>query len=305
LEAPASLVDLEGRVLNGMSFRLFGGQCSFDQAGKFPGKLQTAEATITIPPLQILGDLMRTLQPGQKARFQTNYDAAQNPLITWSVVSGGGSFSQGEFTAPATPGTTIVRATASVGNQVADLTINIPAVITPAIAAAAPGETITFNTNIASPVWTASAGTIGAGTGVWTAPSLAGQTVRIQAGNAQTASIDVLILDLFPLNDPTLPVVWDRNLTALISMSEDRTSRITREKAPPFDSYEIKFTQRMIADSNDVDAFFDAHGFGKPFILEDTVRGVRKIGWFDSPIRHEGNDECSIDLSFRFLEMRT
>jgi hypothetical protein len=87
-------------------------------------------------------------------------------------------------------------------------------------------------------------------------------------------------------------------------MSEDRTSRITREKAPPFDSYEVKFTARKLADANAVDAFFDQQGFGKPFILEDTVRGVRKVGWFDSAIRHEARDECDIDLSFRFLEAR-
>jgi hypothetical protein len=123
-------------------------------------------------------------------------------------------------------------------------------------------------------------------------------------------TVDIDVLEVFPLknadllNNPNLPVSWDRNLTALISMSEDRRKRVTRDKSPSFDSYELKFLARSLTESNTVDAFFDAHGFGKMFIFEDTVRGVRKVGWFDSPIRHEGEDECDIDLSFRFLEAR-
>jgi hypothetical protein len=87
-------------------------------------------------------------------------------------------------------------------------------------------------------------------------------------------------------------------------MSEDRSSRITREKAEAFDSYQIKFTERSLAQAETAAAFFKAQGYGKPFILEDTVRGVRKAGWFDSPIRFEGYEECAIDLAFRFLEAR-
>jgi len=519
LEVPASLVDLEGRVLNGGSFYLFDGRCEFDQFGKYPS-LQSTSATTTIPPLQIFGDTVVTLQPGQIIRFQTNYDVANNPP-TWSVVSGGGSFSNGVFTAPIAPGTTVVRATAATGNQVADILVNIPAIITPSFAFVGPLETIDWDTNIpalptfiaagtfaegtgnitpgppagiqandilllfvetanetvsapagwsavadspqgtgtvggatstaltvfwrratanesaptitdpgdhvvaqihafrgcidtgnpwdvtsgntggsstavsipgdtttlpnclvvlavanatdtATPqasgyvntdlanlteradintaqgngggfavitgekvvagayaattatlatasvqgrisialkpapiVWTVSTGTINSSTGNWTSPSLTGQTVRITVSNGTfTAIRDVLILDLFPLNNPTLPVSWDRNLTALISMSEDRSSRITREKAPAYDSYPVKFTERSLTESNSVDAFFDAHGFGKRFILEDKLRGIRKVGWFDSIIHHDGYDECVIDLSFQFLEAR-
>jgi hypothetical protein len=57
-------------------------------------------SAITIPPLRIPGESERTLQPDQKTRPQTNYDNAQTSLITLSVLSGGGSISQGEFTAP-------------------------------------------------------------------------------------------------------------------------------------------------------------------------------------------------------------
>jgi hypothetical protein len=102
---------------------------------------------------------------------------------------------------------------------------------------------------------------------------------------------------MFPFSDFSLPLFWDRNLSALISMSEDCTSRITREKAPPYPSNQARLLARSLTDANTVDAFFDQQGFGKLFILEDKVRNIRKAGWSDSPIRHEGNDECAIDLS--------
>src|SRR5215813_4813903 len=48
-------------------------------------------AHISIPPLQVIGPLEVTLQPGEKVRFRTNYEDAQNPeIVTWSE-SGAGS----------------------------------------------------------------------------------------------------------------------------------------------------------------------------------------------------------------------
>jgi hypothetical protein len=279
---------------------------SIDSASDSTGA-QRAVALITIPPLIVLGNLTNiTLQPGQKVRFKTNYDAAQTPgLVVWSVVSGGGSFSKGEFTAPNDAGTTVIRATVAINSQIADITITVPAVITPDLAAAAPGDRIDWLTNLTEPLWTASDGAINPGTGLWTVPEGTDRTVQITATRgASTVTRTVEIVDKFPLNDPSLPVVWDRNLTAVISVSEDRTSRSSREKSPPYDSYEIKFISRTLDECNEVDDFFDAHGFGKLFILEDTLRGIRKAGWFDSIIHHEGNDQCAIDLSFRFLEAR-
>jgi hypothetical protein len=306
LEVPASLLGLEGLVLNGAAYELSTGVCSFDQQGKYPSKLQRAESLITIPPLGILGDTTRTVQPGQKLRPQTNYDNAQTSLVSLSLFSGLGSISQGEYTARLSPGTDVVRATATVGNQVADIKFVIPPVITPPFFYAAPLETIQWLTNINLPTWSSIPPGINSLTGLWTAPSIVGQTVKITATDfgSNTVTRDVLILDKFPFSDFSLPVSWDRNLSALVSMSEDRTSRITREKAPAYDTYPVKLTSRTLADSNAVDAFFDAKGYGKPFILEDKVRGIRKVGWFDSVIRHEARDECDIDLSFQFLEAR-
>lgn len=120
------------------------------EAAADAGNVQRATATINIPALRVLGATSVTMLPGSKARFKTNYDAAQSPLITWSVISGGGSFTQDEFTAPATAGTTVVRAFADVNDQVADITITVPALITNAsgFTAAKISEQIDFDHNI-------------------------------------------------------------------------------------------------------------------------------------------------------------
>src|SRR5882672_7107385 len=196
LEIPASLVDMEGRVAKGGSFYLFDGRCEFDQFGKYPS-LQRADALISIPPLQILGDLVRTIQPSTRTRFQTNYDVANNPP-TWSVVSGGGSFSNGVFTAPIAPGTTVVRATAATGNQVADILVNIPAIITPSFAFVGPLETIDWDTNIPALPTFIAAGTFAEGTGNITPGPPAG----IQAN-------DILLLFVETANETvSAPAGW-------------------------------------------------------------------------------------------------
>jgi hypothetical protein len=164
LEVPASLVDLEGRVINGGAFYIFDGVCSFDASGKYPGRLQLAEAVINIPPLQTLGDPVRTFQPGQIARLQANYDDAQTlDLAAWSILSGLGTLNGNQFTAQTRPGTTVIRATS--GEQVADLTINVPAIITPNFGAAAPLEQIDWETNLPDKPGFRSAGTLVEGTG--------------------------------------------------------------------------------------------------------------------------------------------
>jgi hypothetical protein len=179
------------------------------------------------------------------------------------------------------------------------------AATTATLAAASTQARISVTLKPALPTWSASIGSIDSSTGVWTAPSLAGQTARISVTNGTfTVILEVPVLESFPFSDVSLPVSWDRNLTALTGISEDRSNRITREKAPAHDSYQVKLTARTLTDCNAIDAFFDTHGFGKLFILEDAVRGVRKVGWFDSPIRHEARDECDIDLAFQFLEAR-
>jgi hypothetical protein len=302
LEIPASLVDLEGRVLDGMSFDLFDGACDFNQAGKYPGRLQYAEALITIPPLRISGELTRTIQPEAVVRLQTNYDVG--PGVTWSKISGDSPITaDGVFTADDAPGTTVVRAT--FGDQIADLTVSVAAVITPNFPAAGPGEEIQFATNITSPTWTASAGTINSSTGEWQAPAATDPEtpVRIAVSNgAFTASLDVLVLEKFPL-DNYAEFTVDYNSNSLISKAEDR-SRVARTKDPnvgPYKTGEICYRKCSQAQLTAVLAFFDRHLFAKPFILEDKREGIRLVVHFDSNIRYSGKRR-DFEISFRIEE---
>lgn len=486
--------------------------------------VQLATATIEIPTLQIVGSNEIDLEPSQQIRLKTNYDKARSSkLVAWSVVAGPGSFTQDEFTAGSAPGNTVVRATASVNSQVADITITVAAVITNAndYVAAKVSEQIDFDTNLptmpyfvsagtmaegtgaiapglppglqkddimllfvetasqavstpsgwaivtdspqetgaaggatstrlsvfwkravvaeavpsitdpgdhaigqilafrgcistgnpwdvtsgdtgasstsvsipgdtttvagclvvlavanqtdsATPqtsafvnadltnlaeltdvntasgngggfavaaggkaaagaygataatlanasvqgrmsialkpgsiTWSASIGSINSSSGVWTAPSLAGQTAIISVTNGTTtALIEVQVLEVFPLDDPILPINWDLDIPTLVGMTEDRSSRFTREKAEAFDAYQLKFASRTLTEAETVALFFRSHGYGKLFILDDALRGIRRVGWFDSAIRFEGADECAIDMAFRFLEAK-
>jgi hypothetical protein len=304
LQFPASALDLEGRTLNGLAVSVFNGRGAFDQFSKIPN-LQSAEALITIPPLRIIGPSPRVMQPSQVSVLQTNYDVG--PGVTWSVVSGGGSFSSGVFTAPSTPGTTVVRAT--FGNQIADLTINIPAVITPGFTFAGPSEEINWDTNIPSPTWTASAGSINSSTGEWIAPNNLGLTVRIQASDGIfTAVRDVLIIEKFPLSNPTAPITVDLNKTVLISESEDRSSFITRVKDKDglsYQSREVQFLNCELSELEAAIAFWERHFPGGRFILEDNARPAkpRIICRFDSALRWQEESSCAFNISFRIREV--
>jgi hypothetical protein len=117
------------------------------EAARDPNLVQKATAQIIIRSLKVLGPSAVTLKSSQKARFKTNYS---DSLIAWSVVSGGGSFSQGEYTAPALAGDALVRAIASVNAQAADIAISIPGAITNAngYTAAKASEQIDFDHNV-------------------------------------------------------------------------------------------------------------------------------------------------------------
>lgn len=276
--------------------------------------LQVASATITIPPIEILGGDVVTIQPSAKARFKTNYDAAQTSLVTWSVISGSGSFSGGEFTAPSSPGTTVVRASNSANTSVAEITITIPATITAAIGsmsvtAAQASEAITLVANMSGSVtWSASCGTIspgGAGaTKTWTAPSITGQRCKITATNGTlTKIIEIPVLKKFAY-DPSNPITWDRRKTVTIAQSEDRTrtSRVKDKNGTAFEAFELTFTDRDTTELAAVHSFWDEHYPGQPFILQDAIRSKRLVGYFDSDIRNEVDGSCAISYSFRFAQ---
>jgi hypothetical protein len=173
LYVPAYLVGLGGLTINGMSYHCFDGRATWDASGVIaigghdPLLLQVTSSAIIVPPLEILGDSQLTLRPGQKIRIPTNYDDSETPLVSLSILGGPGSISQGEFTAASAPGRTVVRATATAGNQIADVAITVPAVITNAnnYTAAAPSENIDFDTNIPAMPSFVSAGAMAEGTG--------------------------------------------------------------------------------------------------------------------------------------------
>lgn len=127
--------------------------------------VQLATAKIKIPPLFALGPTEIILDPGAKIRPKTNYDEAQNDLVAWTQPVGAGSFSQGEYTAGSAPGPAILRATASVNSQVADIIATVPPVITAPYLAAAPSESVDFDTNLQLRPVFVSAGAPAEGTG--------------------------------------------------------------------------------------------------------------------------------------------
>ncbi|HKX31982.1 MAG TPA: hypothetical protein VJ302_30120, partial [Blastocatellia bacterium] len=274
-------------------------------ASEDPNGYQRGTATIVIAPLSIIGDTAITMQPSSKARFKTSYDNAQSATVTWSVVSGSGSFSNGEFTAPSAAGTTVVRATS--GNQAVDITITIPTVITQSLTAAQPGELVTFQTNLTGSItWSATAGTTpGSGTTfAWTAPGAAGQRVRITATNGTTTLVVwIEVLKLFPYQ-PNGPIESTDTKNALISSAEDgtRSSRVKNKNGNPAQTYDLTFEDRDKTEFAAVRSFWNEHYPGKAFILTDSVQNLRVVCYFDSEVNRKWETDCSMAYAFKVIE---
>lgn len=274
---------------------------------------QEATATVVVAPLSILGSTIVTLQPGEKFTFKTNYDNAQKRLVTWAVVSGGGSFSNGEYTAPTAPATPIIKAT--YGNQEARINITVPAVMTIQTAAAEDvtaatlGEVLTLSTNIASGTinWTASVGTLSSSTGstvTWTAPNQSQLVGLIKATNGTyTVTAEIPVLKEFPYV-PNRSLKWDRKKTVLISRAEDRrrAARVKDANNEAFEAFELTFLNRNLAELAAVHTFWDDHHPEKRFIFTDEHRDVRKVVYFDSDISHDAAATCATTYSFRVIE---
>lgn len=271
---------------------------------------QDARATIIIDPLTLVGANAITLQPGQVVRLATNYDAAQVSLVTWSVVSGGGTLSGSQFTAPTAPGITVLRATA--GNQQVDLRVTVPPVVYASITGAVvPSEVVTFTTNIAGGTinWTADIGTA-SGTGssfVWTAPGQAGLEARIKVTNGTyTVTLLYPVLNKIPY-DPNVPINGQYDRKALVSEAEDaRRASVIKSRAKS-ESAELQFRSRDLTELFAMFAFWEAHYPGKRVIYEDKLifssgSSRRLVVYLDSGIAYQGDTGCSIDYSFRIRE---
>lgn len=273
---------------------------------------QTATSTIIIPPLQILENNQITLQPSEAVYFRTNYDSAQTRIVTWSVVSGSGSFSNGRFTASANAGTSVVKAVS--GDQQAVITITVPPVITATTSAseqttaAILAEVLTLTTNMTGTInWTTSVGSLSSSSGstvTWTAPNQSQLTALITATNGTlTATIEIDVLKEFAYR-PNRSLKWDRKKTVLISRSEDRrrAARVKDANNEAFEAFELTFLNRSLAELAAVHAFWDDHHPDKRFIFTDGHRDVRKVVYFDSDISHDAAATCATTYSFRIIE---
>jgi hypothetical protein len=258
---------------------------------------QKAIGTITVQALQVLGPAVVSLNPGQVVDFNTNY----GDNVTWSAIGGGSITVSGIYTAPSAPGTYTVRATYF--TQHADVTVQIAATISPAVTSAFPGQVITFTTNMPSPVWTATCGTMTSG-GVWTAPGAIGGTCTItMTSGSVTVSLDIKILDIFPY-DPSVAYTDDVTKTVLMSMAEDgsRTARVKNQYNKSRRKYELTFRNRDPAEYLAAESFWRNHHPDKTFMFEDRILGIEVEVYFDSDFRCEPQAGCPIDYSFRLIE---
>lgn len=273
--------------------------------------LQTATSVVTVPPLSILGSNSLTLQPSTAVLLKTNYDSAQTSLVTWSIVSGSGTLSSNKFTAPATAGTTELKAVS--GDQDARLTITVPITLAATTSggastrAAKPGEALTVTTSMSGTLtWTAQCGTLtGSGTSrTWTAPSTTNIQCRITVTNGTDTKILTLeVRDAIPYT-PTLNVTTEYGKKVVVSEAEDGT--ITgRSKTPKGQTPlrgELTFRNRQLTEFTAMRTFFDEHHPGTPVIYDDLVRSTRHIVYFDSDLRAEFFTSCAVDYAFRIRE---
>ncbi len=94
-----------------------------------------------------------------------------------------------------------------------------------------------------------SAGSINSSNGLWTAPAVAGQVVRITANDGTlTVFRDVAVLEVFPFDDPQLPLSWDRDKTVIVSRAEDRSraSRVKDKDNLPFETFQFALRDQFL-----------------------------------------------------------
>jgi hypothetical protein len=133
---------------------------------------------------------------------------------------------------------------------------------------------------------------------------LTGQIAKIAVGNGTTTTnIDVPVLKVFPY-DPMAVIKLSRDKTVLITTAEDRsrTSRIKDKGGLSFEEFELQLNNMNVTEENVITAFFDEHYPGVRFIVDEKVRTMRRVGYFNSPLDIEEEANCAINISFRFVE---
>lgn len=157
--------------------------------------------------------------------------------------------------------------------------------------------TITWNVNIGSPM------SGGGASFLWTAPGFSG-FARLEASNgALTLIRDVRVLNVELSVRPTKVVSGTEDDTTLTHRMMDGARR-GRRKTPSKQAWELRFSSRTIDEFEVVQALWETCGKTEPFLMDDPITGDKLAWYFDSAItkRYSGR-ECSIDYSFRVLEM--
>lgn len=132
--------------------------------------------------------------------------------------------------------------------------------------------------------WSASAGSINSSSGLWTAPSLAGQTARITVTDGtRTVTLDIPVLNVFPITRFATPMDGARSKKVVIGEAEDGTD-FSRVKANARDSYPLQLKLLTLTEYQSIQEFWDDHHPGKPFIMEDVPRQKRMVVKFDSDL---------------------
>ncbi len=157
----------------------------------------TANASVTVNPSLTISPSSRSLAVNQTFTFSGTGGV---PPYSFAKVSGTGtiSASTGLYTAPATPGTAIVRVTDSTGaNSVASITVSVPVAISPSSRTLAVGGSQTFTASNGAPPYAFSilsgAGSVNASTGVFTAGSAGTTTVRVTDSGGGTSDATVTV----------------------------------------------------------------------------------------------------------------
>ena len=165
------------------------------------------------------------LTPGTKALAVNNTAsfavAGGVSPYTYAVTSGAIS-SSGVYSAPNTPGSAIVTATDSRGNQAtASVTVNAALAISPSTKALAVGNTSTFSASGGVPPYTYSVVSVTGGTfngGAYTAPNAAGTyTVRVTDSIANTSAATVTVNAALSITPGTKTVAVNNSFTLTAS----------------------------------------------------------------------------------------
>lgn len=299
-------------------------------------ELQSAAARVIIPAFDVLG-LPATntvqLKPGETRRFLTTYDDAQSytksNYITRSAT--GGSFDgSGLYTAPTTAGTYTLTFSSNGQSRVFYVLVEpyIKMVDSKGrtfdgngnIAPIAPGEVVTFQTNMSGTVtYTVVGGTAGStttGGGItslgYTAPAVLKQRCRVTATNGtKTLYMNAVVLDVLPVS-LSATYEGEGGGEVVSRTAEDGVSNWSTSLTP------VGVRQESISASingmtnSEWASFLDFHegtdtvaGYfhtQEAFFITDEQRYSRLIVRFDSKysFRVEG---CLTDASFRLARV--